>query len=45
MPQGSDNTTANQLCRSLLLSDGARLDITPTLEIDTDEVNATFDDR
>jgi Fe-S cluster assembly protein SufD len=38
VPIGSDNTTANQLCRSLLLSDTARVDVQPTLEILTDEV-------
>ena len=41
VPRGADNTTANQLCRSLLLSDDARVDIAPTLEIDTDEVECT----
>jgi len=41
VPHGSDNTVANQLCRSLLLSDGARVDVQPTLEIDTDEVECT----
>jgi Fe-S cluster assembly protein SufD len=41
VPQGADNTTAAQLCRSLLLSDNARVDIQPTLEIDTDDVVCT----
>ena len=38
VPLGADNTTANQLCRTLLLSDGARVDVSPSLEILTDEV-------
>ena len=41
VPRGSDNSTANQLCRSLLLSDKARVHVTPTLEIATDEVVCT----
>ena len=41
VPRGADNTTAAQLCRTLLLSDDARCDIQPTLEIDTDEVVCT----
>ncbi|EOD32278.1 hypothetical protein EMIHUDRAFT_123001, partial [Emiliania huxleyi CCMP1516] len=41
VPHGSDNTTANQLCRSLLLSDSARVDISPNLEILTDDVVCT----
>ena len=41
VPRGADNTTAAQLCRSLLLSDGARVDIQPCLEIDTDDVVCT----
>lgn len=41
VPRGSDNTTANQLCRSLLLSDRARVDVSPTLEILTDDVQCT----
>lgn len=41
VPRGADNTTAAQLCRSLLLSDTARVDVQPTLEIDTDDVSCT----
>ena len=41
VPTGSDNTTAAQLCRSLLLSDNARVDIQPILTIDTDDVQCT----
>jgi len=41
VPFGSDNTKADQLCRSLLLSDSARVDVQPTLEIFTDEVECT----
>ena len=41
VPTGADNTTAAQLCRSLLLSDNARVDIQPCLEIDTDDVVCT----
>lgn len=41
VPRGSDNSTANQLCRSLLLSDKARVHVTPTLEIKTDDVVCT----
>jgi hypothetical protein len=41
VPRGSDNTNAKQLCRTLLLSDDARVDVQPTLEIDTDEVECT----
>ena len=41
VPRGSDNTKAKQLCRTLLLSDDARVDVQPTLEIDTDEVECT----
>ena len=41
VPRGADNSTANQLCRSLLLSDKARVHVTPTLEIATDEVVCT----
>jgi Fe-S cluster assembly scaffold protein SufB len=41
VPRGSDNTTANQLCRSLLLSDRARVDVSPNLEILTDDVQCT----
>jgi len=41
VPIGSDNTTANQLCRSLLLSDLARLDVSPNLEILTDDIVCT----
>ena len=41
VPRGADNTTAAQLCRSLLLSDSARVDMQPTLEIDTDDVVCT----
>ena len=41
VPTGADNTTANQLCRTLLLSDDARIDVQPTLEIDTDDVQCT----
>jgi len=41
VPRGADNTTAAQLCRSLLLGDSARVDIQPTLEIDTDDVSCT----
>jgi Fe-S cluster assembly protein SufD len=41
VPLGADNTTAHQLCRSLLLSDSARADISPQLQIDTDEVVCT----
>jgi len=41
VPRGADNSTANQLCRSLLLSDKARVRVTPTLEIKTDDVVCT----
>ncbi|KAL1506911.1 hypothetical protein AB1Y20_007775 [Prymnesium parvum] len=41
VPRGADNTTANQLCRTLLLSDTSRADIAPTLEIATDDVKCT----
>lgn len=41
VPRGADNSTANQLCRSLLLSDRARVDVSPQLEIMTDEVVCT----
>ena len=41
VPRGADNSTANQLCRSLLLSDKARVDVSPQLEIQTDEVVCT----
>lgn len=41
VPEGADNTTAHQLCRTLLLSDDARADVSPTLEISTDEVECT----
>ena len=41
VPTGADNTTANQLCRTLLLSDSAKVDVAPTLEIDTDDVQCT----
>lgn len=41
VPRGADNSTANQLCRSLLLSDRARVDVSPQLEILTDEVECT----
>lgn len=41
VPTGADNSTAHQLCRSLLLSDRARVDVAPCLEIDTDEVVCT----
>jgi len=41
VPHGSGNTTANQLCRSLLLSDRARVDVSPNLEILTDDVQCT----
>jgi len=41
VPRGADNTSAAQLCRSLLLSDRARVDVQPTLEIDTDDVVCT----
>lgn len=41
VPRGSDDTNAKQLCRTLLLSDDARIDVSPTLEIDTDEVECT----
>ena len=41
VPTGADNTTAAQLCRSLLLSDNARVDIQPILTIDTDDVVCT----
>ena len=33
--------TAHPCCRSLLLSDAARVDVAPTLEIDTDDVQCT----
>jgi len=41
VPRGSDGTSAQQLCRTLLLSDDARIDVSPTLEIDTDDVECT----
>jgi len=41
VPRGSDNTSATQLCNSLLLSDKARVDMEPTLEIKTDDVQCT----
>lgn len=41
VPKGSDYTDAEQLCRSLLLSDKAQVDAMPVLEIATDEVKAT----
>jgi len=41
VPEGSDFTDAEQLCRSLLLSDKAQVDAMPVLEISTDEVKAT----
>lgn len=41
VPHGCGNTTANQICRSLLLSDRARVDVAPTLEILTDDVQCT----
>jgi len=41
VPRGSDETDAKQLCRTLLLSDDAKVDVQPTLEIDTDDVSCT----
>lgn len=41
VPQGSDRTVANQKCRTLLLSDKARISVAPTLQIDTDDVECT----
>ncbi len=41
VPPGSDFTEADQLCRSLLLSDKAQVDAMPVLEIATDEVKAS----
>jgi len=41
VPLGSDNSTAHQLCRSLLLENTAKVDVSPTLEIFTDEVECT----
>ncbi len=41
IPSGSDVSVAHQLCRSLLLSNRARVDVAPTLEIGTDEVECT----
>jgi len=38
VPKGSDQTIAKQLCRTLLLSDKARVDAMPTLDIKTDDV-------
>jgi Fe-S cluster assembly protein SufD len=38
VPKGSGNTTSDQLCRSLLLSDRCKVDISPCLQIRTDEV-------
>jgi Fe-S cluster assembly protein SufD len=41
VPRGSENTTANQLCRTLQLSNDSRVDVQPTLEIDTDSVECS----
>lgn len=41
VPPGSDFTDAEQLCRSLLLSEKAQVDAMPVLEIATDEVKAS----
>lgn len=38
VPKGSDETRSNQQCRTLLLSDKARADMTPQLRIMTDDV-------
>lgn len=38
VPFGSDQTETDQMIRTLLLSDKARADVAPTMEIDTDDV-------